>query len=236
MALPKFEVSTYDIKLPISQLDIKYRPYLVKEEKNLMIANETGEQKDVINAVKNLIDNCTNNTLKSGVIPMADLEYLFVNIRAKSSGETTKVSIKCPDEENTYVTKEIKLTDLQVDKPLPDSNLVRIDDNVAIEFRYPSIDDLSHLKDFKSPTMDDLFQIIINCVHRVIDGEKVYEKTDFNDKESKDFIESLSSSQFNKVRTFFDSIPKLYKDVEVNNPNTNVSSTVRLEGLNSFFI
>ena len=102
MALPKFEVSTYDIKLPISQLDIKYRPYLVKEEKNLMIANETGEQKDVINAVKNLIENCTNNTIKSGVIPMADLEYLFVNIRAKSSGETTKVSIKCPDEENTY--------------------------------------------------------------------------------------------------------------------------------------
>ena len=87
-----------------------------------MIANETGEQKDVINAVKNLIENCTNNTIKSGVIPMADLEYLFVNIRAKSSGETTKVSIKCPDEENTYVTKEINLTDLTVDKPLPDSN------------------------------------------------------------------------------------------------------------------
>ena len=102
MALPKFEVSTYDIKLPISQLDIKYRPYLVKEEKNLMIANETGKQKDVINAVKNLIENCTNNTVKVGVLPMADLEYLFVNIRAKSSGESTKVSIKCPDEENTY--------------------------------------------------------------------------------------------------------------------------------------
>ena len=118
MALPKFEVSTYDIKLPVSQLDIKYRPYLVKEEKNLMIANETGEQKDVINAVKNLIDNCTNNTLKSGVIPMADLEYLFVNIRAKSSGETTKVSIKCPDEDNTYVTKEINLTELKVKGPI----------------------------------------------------------------------------------------------------------------------
>ena len=116
MALPKFEVSTYDIKLPISQLDIKYRPYLVKEEKNLMVANETGEQKDIINAVKNLIDNCTNNTLKSGVIPMADLEYLFVNIRAKSSGETTKVSIKCPDEENTYVTKEINPPKIKIDQ------------------------------------------------------------------------------------------------------------------------
>jgi hypothetical protein len=166
---------------------------------------------------------------------MADLEYLFVNIRAKSSGEMTKVSIKCPDEENTYVTKEVNLTDLVVDKPLPDSNLVRLDDKISIEFRYPSIDDLSHLKDFKSPTLEDLFKIIINCVHRVIDGEKVYEKTDFNEKETKDFIESLSSAQFNKVRTFFDNIPKLYKDVEINNPNTNVSSKVRLEGLNSFF-
>jgi len=166
---------------------------------------------------------------------MADLEYLFVNIRAKSSGEMTKVSIKCPDEDNTYVTKEINLTELTIDKPLPDSNLVRLDDKIAIEFRYPSIDDLSHLKDFKNPTMEDLFKIIVNCVHRVIDGEKVYEKADFNEKESKDFVESLSSNQFNKVREFFDNIPKLYKDVEVNNPNTNVSSKVRLEGLNSFF-
>ena len=235
MALPKFEVSTYDIKLPISKIDIKFRPYLVKEEKNLMIANETGVQKDIISAVKSLIENCTNHTVKAGKLPMADLEYLFVNIRAKSSGETTKVSIKCPDEENTYVTKEINLTDLVVDNVLPDSNLVKIDDNISIEFRYPNIDDLNELKDIKSPNMEDLFNVIVKCVYRVIDGEKVYERTDFNDKETKEFIESLSTTQFNKIKVFFDNIPKLYKDVEVNNPNTNVSSTVRLEGLNSFF-
>ena len=235
MALPKFEVSTYDIKLPISQLDIKYRPYLVKEEKNLMIANETGNQKDIILAVKNLIENCTNKTVKAGMLPMADLEYLFVNIRAKSSGETTKVSVRCPDEENTFVTKELKLTELQVDKPKPDGNLVKIDDKITIEFRYPSIDDLSSLKDFTAPKMEDLFNIIVKCVYRVIDGEKVYESNDFNEKESKEFLESLSSSQFEKIKVFFDNVPKLHKDVEVNNPNTNVSSTVRLEGLNSFF-
>ena len=230
MALPKLNTPTYELKLISLDSPIQFRPYLVKEEKILMIASETGDEKSIIRAVTQIVKSCTFNKVDVESLPVFDIEYLFLNIRAKSVGETAKINVTCPDDNKTTVSKEININDVKVQKNENHKEIININETVKIIMKYPTLKDITNLDTKKT---EELFKVIPKCIKSVYEGERIIE--DFTDEEIGEFVNNLNSVQFKSIQDFFTTMPRLKHDVEVENPITKVKSTVTLEGVQSFF-
>ena len=238
MPLPKISTPTYGLTIPSSGKNIKYRPFLVKEEKILIIAMESQDDKQIAQAVKDVLGSCI---LTKGIsvdkLSTFDIEYLFLNIRGKSVGESLDVNIICPDDEKTTVKVVIDLDDIKVNKTEGHSNKVELDKNLMMELKYPSLEEFIKSNfDFKDENaMDQSFKLIASCVDKIYTDEEVWAAGDCTKKEITEFLESMNSSQFKKIEEFFTTMPKLSHTIKVKNPNTKVESEVVLEGLASFF-
>jgi hypothetical protein len=236
MPLPKLVVPEYELELPSSKEPVKYRPFLVKEEKLLLTAMQLGGEKDMMSAVKTIIKNCTNLKGKVDDLATFDIEYLFLKIRSKSIGEMSKIMVTCPDDDETQVEVEIDLESIEVTWPENHSTKIELTDDVGLIMRYPSLDTFVKLNfTGEDITVDNIFDLSVSCIEQVYDGEEVQDVKTYTKKEILEFLESMKSDQFIKLQEFFANMPKLEYDIEVENPNTGVKSTVKLEGLGSFF-
>ena len=238
MALPKINVPTYELIIPSTDEKIKFRPFLVREEKILLIAMESGKAEDMVQAVKDIVDECTFNKLKLGQMPMFDVEYLFLNIRAKSVGEVSKLKVWCQDDMKTYATVEIDLNEVQVQVDGEQhSNKVELSDEMGVIMKYPTIDSFT-ANGIKNITAANMIDVIASCVEQIYDkkGEEVYDSKDSTQAELIDFVEQLNTTQFQEVQKFFDTMPRLQHTILVTNPKTKVESEVTLTGLNDFFV
>ena len=236
MALPVLTIPTYELEVPSTDEKIKYRPFLVKEEKLLLIAIESEDNGEIVQAVKTIVDECTFNKLNLGKIPIFDVEYIFLQIRAKSVGETSDLKLLCPDDGETYAKAEIDLTKIQVQVDEEHNSKVELTDEMGLIMTYPNIDSTIDIgiTDINASNMLD---VIVTCIEQIYDkgGEEVHMAVDSTKKELTEFIEQLNTEQFKKVQKFFDTMPKLTKTVTVKNPKTKVESEVTLNGLNDFF-
>jgi hypothetical protein len=236
MALPRLDVPTYELAIPSTDEKIKYRPFLVKEEKILLIAMESGETKDMIQAVKDIVDECTFNKLKLGKLPMFDVEYVFLNIRAKSVGEVSKLKVLCQDDMKTYASVEVDLNEIEVQVEEGHTNKIELTDEMGVIMKYPTIDSFNsnNIADINSENMLD---VIATCIAQIYDkkGEEVYDSKDSTQKELIEFVEQLNTKQFQDIQKFFDTMPALKHTITVKNPKTKKESKVTLTGLNDFF-
>jgi hypothetical protein len=238
MPLPKISTPTYELELPSTGESIRYRPFLVREEKLLVLALESENTKDITNAIKTVIKNCIQSKgIKVETLPTFDIEYLFLNIRGKSVGEEIEVNLICPDDRETTVLTKIAVDDIQVKKNDEHTNQIKIDDNLMMEMKYPSLDQFIKSNfDFSSGNnMDQSFDLIVSCIAKIYNAEEVWSAADVTKKELVDFLDQMNSSQFKQIEKFFETMPKLSHEVKITNPSTNVESTVVLEGLSSFF-
>jgi len=238
MPLPKIATPTYELELPSTGETIQYRPFLVKEEKLLVIALESEDTKQITTAIKTVIKNCIiTKNIKVETLPTFDIEYLFLNIRGKSVGEELEVNIICPDDGETQVPVTINLDDIKVQKDENHTNRIRLDDNIMMEMKYPSLDQfIKNNFDFDDKNaMDQSFDLIGSCIDKIFTEEEVWATADVTKKELSEFLESMNSSQFKDIEKFFETMPKLSHTVKVKNPVTEIESEVVLEGLASFF-
>tara|TARA_B100001094_G_scaffold329704_1_gene393052 strand:+ start:769 stop:1476 length:708 start_codon:yes stop_codon:yes gene_type:complete len=234
MALPKLDTPVYELEQPSTGDTIKYRPFLVKEQKTLMMASESNDDKQLKEALAGLISNCTFSKLDPYKIPIFDIEFLFLRIRGKSVGEKVDLNLLCPDDNETRVSKSINLEDIGVNMEVGHTNEINITDKIKMVMRYPTLNDMTDIVG-ETDDIEDLFLMIRQCVHEIHDGEKVYNKVDMSDSELKDFIESLTTEQFENLNKFFDTMPKVQHSVEVTNPKTKKKGEVVIEGIQSFF-
>jgi len=238
MPLPKISTPTYELNLPSTGKKVQYRPFLVREEKLLVLALETEDPKDITTAMKTVIKNCIQTRgIKVETLPTFDIEYLFLNIRGKSVGEEIEVSIICPDDEQTTVPVVLNVDDIKVQKSKEHTTKIQIDDSLIMEMKYPSLDQfIKNNFDFSEENqIDQSFQLITSCIDKIYNEEEVWSTADVTNKEITDFLEQMNSKQFKEIEKFFETMPKLSHDIKVKNPNTGVESTVVLEGLASFF-
>ena len=239
MPLPKIATPTYELELPSTGQSIKYRPFLVKEEKVLVIALESEDNKQITTAIKAVLKSCIlTKGVKVESLPTFDIEYLFLNIRGKSVGEELEVNVICPDDGKTTVPVTIDLDEIEVQKDENHSNKIKIDDSIMMELKYPSLDQfIKNNFDFNDKNaMDQSFDLIASCIDKVYTEDEVWATADCTKKEVKEFLESMNSQQFKEIEAFFESMPKLSHTIKVTNPKTKVESDVVLEGLASFFV
>ena len=238
MPLPKIATPTYELELPSTGKTVEYRPFLVKEEKLLVIALESEDNKQITTAIKAVLKACVlTKGIKVENLPTFDIEYLFLNIRGKSVGEELDVNIVCPDDEKTEVAVKIYLDDIEVQHDENHTNKINLDDNLMMEMKYPSLDEFIKSNfDFNDKNqMDQSFQLIASCIDKVYSAEEAWATADCTKKEVNEFLESMNSNQFKEIETFFTTMPKLSHTINVKNPKTKVESEVVLEGLASFF-
>jgi len=237
MALPRLDVPTYELAIPSTDEKIKYRPFLVKEEKILLIAMESGETKDMLQAVKDIVDECTFNKLKLGDMPMFDVEYVFLNIRAKSVGEVSKLRVLCKDDGKTYANVSVDLNEVQVQVTDGHTNKIELSDEMGVIMKYPTIDSFN-ANGITDITTDNMLEVIASCIAQIYDkkGEELYDPKDSTQKELLEFIENLNTKQFADVQKFFDTMPALKHEITIKNPKTKKESKVTLTGLNDFFV
>ena len=238
MPLPKIATPTYELELPSTGKPVKYRPFLVKEEKVLVIALESEDTKQITNAIKSVLRSCIlTKGIKVENLPTFDIEYLFLNIRGKSVGEELDVTLVCPDDGETEVPVKINLEEIQVQRSEEHTNQIKLDDNLMMELRYPSLDQFIKSNfDFKETNqMDQSFALIATCIDKIYNEDEVWATADCTKKEVNEFLESMNSSQFKEIEKFFDTMPKLKHTINITNPVTDVESEVELEGLASFF-
>ena len=238
MPLPKIATPTYELELPSTGKTVQYRPFLVKEEKLLVIALESEDTKQITTAIKAVIKACIKTRgVKVEALPTFDIEYLFLNIRGKSVGEDLEVNIICPDDKVTEVKVNINLDDIKCHKNPDHTNKIQLDSNLIMEMKYPSLDEFikSNFDMQEQNQMEQSFDLIAQCIDKIYNEEEVWATEDCSKKEMSDFLESMNSSQFKEIEKFFESMPKLKHTIEVTNPNTKVKSEVVLEGLASFF-
>ena len=233
MALPRVNNPTYMLDLPSTGEKIKYRPFLVKEQKVLMMAQDTKKDAELAETMGQLVSSCTYGKVKPETSPMFDMEYAFLKIRSKSVGSKVDVMITCPDDEITQVKTVVDLDEIEVQMLDNHSNEVNITDNVKIVFRYPILNDMIDLKDGAND-VDRVFHILEKCITSIHFGDDVYQKTDITEKELNTFVDELTGEQFETLVDFFGSMPKLRHVVKITNPKTKVKSEVVLEGLESF--
>ena len=233
MALPRVNNPTYMLDLPSTGEKIKYRPFLVKEQKVLMMAQDTKKDAELAETMGQLVSSCTYGKVKPETSPMFDMEYAFLKIRSKSVGSKVDVMITCPDDEVTQVKTVVDLDEIEVQMLDNHSNEVNITDDVKIEFRYPILNDMIDLKDGAND-VDRVFHILEKCITSIHFGDDVYQKTDITEKELNTFVDELTGEQFETLVDFFGSMPKLRHVVKITNPKTKVKSEVVLEGLESF--
>ena len=239
MPLPKIATPTYELELPSTGQSIQYRPFLVKEEKVLVIALESEDNKQITTAIKAVLKSCIlTKGVKVESLPTFDIEFLFLNIRGKSVGEELEVNVICPDDGETTVSVTISLDEIEVQKDENHSNKIKIDDSIMMELKYPSLDQfIKNNFDFNDKNaMDQSFDLIASCIDKVYTEDEVWATADCTKKEVKEFLESMNSQQFKDIEAFFESMPKLSHTINVTNPNTKVESEVTLEGLASFFV
>ena len=238
MPLPTTSTPTYELELPSTEQTIQYRPFLVKEEKLLVLALESEDTKQITTAIKTVIKNCIKT---EGIVveslPTFDIEYLFLNIRGKSVGEELEVNVLCPDDEETYVPVKIDIDQINVLKNSEHSKNIQIDDTLAMEMKYPSLDQFikSNFDFTDQISVEQSFDLIATCISQVFTAEESWAVEDLTKKEVVEFLDQMNSSQFKKIEKFFETMPKLSHEIQVTNPNTKKKSTVVLEGLSSFF-
>jgi len=238
MPLPKIATPTYELELPSTGETVQYRPFLVKEEKVLVIALESEDTKQITNAIKTVIKNCIlTKGIKVEALPTFDIEYLFLNIRGKSVGEEIEVNVICPDDEETNVSVQIDLDSIKVQKDESHSNKIKVDPTIMMEMRYPSLDQFIKTNfDFKNDSaMDQSFELISSCIDKIYTEDEVWSASDVTKKELIEFLEQMNSAQFKEIEKFFETMPRLSHKITVTNPKTQVESEVVLEGLASFF-
>jgi hypothetical protein len=238
MPLPKIATPTYELELPSTGETVQYRPFLVKEEKVLVIALESEDTKQITNAIKTVIKNCiVTKGIKVEALPTFDIEYLFLNIRGKSVGEEIEVNVICPDDEETNVAIKIDLDSIKVQKNEEHSNKIKVDTAIMMEMKYPSLDQFIKTNfDFKNDNaMDQSFELISSCIDKIYTEEEVWSASDVTKKELIEFLEQMNSAQFKEIEKFFETMPRLSHKITVTNPKTQVESEVVLEGLASFF-
>jgi len=238
MPLPKIATPTYELTLPSNKKKIKYRPFLVKEEKLLVLALESDDTKQITNAIKAVLKSCIETRgVKVESLPTFDIEYLFLNIRGKSVGEEVEVNIMAPDDGETEIPILIQLDDIHVKEGDGHDKKIKLDDTLMMEMKYPSLDEfIKNNFDLKGDVdIDKSFELIASCIDKIFNEEEVWSTADFSKKEVSAFLEQMNSVQFKHIERFFETMPKLSYEVEVVNPKTEVKSTVVLEGLSSFF-
>lgn len=236
--LPKIATPTYELELPSTGQTIQYRPFLVKEEKLLVIALESEDTKQITTAIKNVIKNCIHTKgIKVESLPTFDIEYLFLNIRGKSVGEEIEVNIICPDDEITNVPVKIDIDSIKVQFDENHTNKIKVDNDIMMEMKYPSLEQFikNNFNFSDTNAMDQSFELIASCIDKIYTAEEVWSSADVTKKELMDFLEQMNSSQFKEIEKFFETMPKLSHKIKVTNPNTKVESEVAIEGLASFF-
>ena len=236
MALPKLTTPTYELEIPSTDEKIKYRPFLVKEEKILMMALETKNESDIVQAVKDIVSSCTFNKVNLDAMPMFDVEYVFLNIRAKSVGEVSSFNVLCPDDGKTYAKCEVNLTDVKVQVDDNHTNKIELGNGTGMIMQYPTINSFADTG-IKTITAENMLEVISSCILQIYEeeGKKVYDPKDQTKKELTEFIEQLNTNQFKDVQNFFNTMPRLKHVVKVKNPKTKKESEITLTGLNDFF-
>ena len=238
MPLPKIATPTYELELPSSGQTIKYRPFLVKEEKLLVLALESESTKEISNAIKSVLKNCIQTKgIKIESLPTFDIEYLFLNIRGKSIGEEIEVNLIAPDDEITSVLVKINIDDIKVQKKEEHTKQIKLDDKLMMEMKYPSLDQFikSNFDMSDETNMDKSFELVAMCIDKIYNEEEVWSTADCTKKEIVDFLEQMNTVQFKQIEKFFETMPKLSHEITFKNPKTGVESTVVMEGLSSFF-
>ena len=239
MPLPKINTPTYELELPSTGKKIKYRPFLVKEEKILLMALESEDPKQISNGIVQILnDGIITRGVKVQNLATFDIEYLFLNVRSKSVGETVEVNITCPDDNETTVEMEIEIDSIKVKKNKDHKNIIKLDDTYSMKLKYPSFDQFIDSNFEISGEISDVNQslnMITSCIDMVYDKEESWNASDCSKKELTDFVDQLNSKQFKQIESFFVTMPKLSHTISVKNPETGVESEVVLEGLASFF-
>ena len=238
MPLPKIATPTYELELPSTGASVKYRPFLVKEEKVLVIALESEDNKQITNAIKAVLKSCVlTKGIKVENLPTFDIEFLFLNIRGKSVGEELEVNIICPDDGETEVPVTINLDEIEVQKDENHTNKIKVDDTIMMEMKYPSLDQFikSNFDFDDANAMNQSFELIAASIDKIYTEDEVWATADCTKKEVKEFLDSMNSTQFKEIESFFETMPKLSHTISVTNPKTKVKSDVVLEGLASFF-
>tara|TARA_X000000368_G_C23026480_1_gene710461 strand:+ start:1005 stop:1715 length:711 start_codon:yes stop_codon:yes gene_type:complete len=236
MTLPIINAPEYKLNIPSTDEVIRYRPFLVKEEKLLLIAQETGTDKATYEAIRNIIKSCCLDPVDINKLPLFDMEYIFLNIRAKSVGETVKIKVKCPDDEKTEVEVEVDLTTIKVEMDETHDARLQLTDDIGVLMMYPSFETVSKQQNVKEgQETQQLFHMISSCMYQIWQGEETFDAMDYTEKDRLAFLESLSHTQFEKLQVFFETMPTLKHDVDVTNPKTNVTSKITLQGINAFF-
>ena len=231
--LPKLDTPTYRLTLPSTGGEIEYRPFLVKEQKLLMMAQESEDEEQIVNTVTSLVNTCTFDKVDADNSPMFDIEYIFLQIRGKSVGEKVQLKLICPDDEETTVDTEVDINDISVQMTDEHTNEVQITDTVKLFLKYPVLKDMKGLL-ADANEMEQIFSILTQCVHEIHYGEQIFSRIDINEKDINEFIDQLTADQFGGITNFFDTMPKLRHVISIKNPKTEVESEVVVEGLASF--
>ena len=234
MALPKLNSPIYTLVLPSTGEEVKYRPFLVKEQKLLMIAQESNQDNQIYETMTSVIRSCTFGKVNAEVSPLFDVEFVFLKLRSKSVGESAKLRVLCPDDEETYAEVQVNIDEIEVKITKEHNNEISLTESVKLVMKYPVLGDMKGMIGTKLGETEQIFNLLEKCIWEIHDGDVVHHKTDIKSKDLKDFIESLSTEQFDLVVEFFNTMPKLRHAIEVENPKTKVKSEVLLEGLESF--
>ena len=234
MALPKLNTPTHQLELPSTGEKIKFRPFLVKEQKLLMFAQESDDEDAIADTILNIIESCTDGEIDAKILPVFDIEYIFLQLRAKSVGETANIKVKCPDDDSTYVDKTIKLDEINVQMTAGHTNIVNLTDKIKMVLTYPIMSDMKGV-DFNDG-ISGTFNLISKCISEIHDGETIHNRVDMTDQELDEFIDTLDTQQFENIMEFFNTMPKLRHIISVTNPKTKKKGEVVLEGLDSFLV
>ena len=229
MGLPKLNTPTYELVLPSTEETIKYRPFLVKEQKLLLLAQESKNKKEMLDAISQIIENCTFGKINGKESYVFDVEYVFLQIRRKSIGDKITLNLLCNDDGITRVPTEIDLNDVKVEIGDNHTNKIQLTDDIQLIMSYPKIYTIDSINS------DNSYDIVVKCVHQITEGDKIYERVDMSDEDLIEFIESMNTDNLSSVLDFFDTMPKIKHQIKVINPNTNVENTINMEGIESFF-
>ena len=232
MALPRIDTPTYQLILPSTRENIDYRPFLMKEQKIIMMAQESKDDKQIIKAMIDLVTSCTFGKVDISNLPTYDVEFMFLKIRGKSAGESVELNLVCPDDNQTKVQTKVNLDDIQVQMTVGHSNIIDITDDIKLYLRHPLFSDTIALGD--SVASDGVFKLLNSCIIKIVYGDTEYNRIDITDKDIEEFIDQLNTDQFEQIINFFNTMPKLRHVVDVVNPKTKVKSEVLLEGLQNF--
>ena len=232
MALPRIDTPTYQLILPSTRENIDYRPFLMKEQKIIMMAQESKDDKQIIKAMIDLVTSCTFGKVDISSLPTYDVEFMFLKIRGKSAGESVELNLVCPDDNQTKVQTKVNLDDIQVQMTVGHSNIIDITDDIKLYLRHPLFSDAIALGD--SAASDGVFKLLNSCIIKIVYGDTEYNRIDITDKDIEEFIDQLNTDQFEQIINFFNTMPKLRHVVDVVNPKTKVKSEVLLEGLQNF--